>query len=73
MEAQELSDIFDVYIKDIILIKRAMLVTWVKFQVIFENGDKNVKLLFALQNKAGLHPSQIFTILYIGKLEYKLE
>ena len=73
MEAQELSDIFDVYIKDIILIKRAMLVTWVKCQVIFENGDKNVKLLFALQNKAGLHPSQIFTILYIAKLEYKLE
>ena len=33
-----------------------MLVTWVKCQVIFENGngDKNVKLLFALQNKADL-------------------
>ena len=25
-----------------------MLVTWVKCQVIFENGGKNVKLLFAL-------------------------
>ena len=37
-----------------ILIKWAMLVTWVKCRVIFENGDKNVKMLFALHNKTHL-------------------
>ena len=34
-----------------------MLVTWVKSQAVFENGDKNVKLLFTLRNKTGLHRS----------------
>ena len=46
-----------IYIKDIILIKQAMLVTWVKCEVIFENGDKKAKMLFALHSKTRLYPS----------------
>ena len=44
-------------IKGVILIKRAMLVTWVKCQAILEHGDRNVNSYCALQNKTGLHLS----------------